>query len=128
MDFWHLNQNEYTCSKLVLKAYFCIIQRHGLCQNNWRNVIGTYTWLLMRIQTSTGNNILHWNRFTETSQRPKKFGWEEIASHVTVYVLKRKSYLTSSGLSHIRKEEEIHLAIWKHLWGITIQTSSIWLT
>ena len=58
----------------------------------------------------------------ETSQRPQmSLGWEEIASQVTVYVRKRKSYLTlSSGLSHIGKEEESHSDIWKRLWGITI--------
>ena len=34
----------------------------------------------------------------------------------TVYVRTKKSYLTfSSGLSHIRKEEESHSAIQKHL-------------
>ena len=52
----------------------------------------------------------------ETSQRPQiLLGLEEIAADV-VYIWIRKSHLIfPTGLSHIRKDEESHSDIRKHL-------------
>ena len=98
-----------------------------------KTIIEAFRWHIHKIVNESTKHQLETTFYTGINlwkpYKARRRWWEEIALQVTVYVQKRKSCLTfSSGLSHTRKENESNSAIRKHLWGITIQTYSIWWT
>ena len=113
MDFWHLNQNKNKLIKTFVESILLYVLE------TWTIIGEAVRWHIHKIGNKSTKHQLETTIYTGTDlwKPPKglRCHWDEKKLlHRSLSTCKRGNDILPF-LSHIRKEEESHSAIWKHL-------------